>query len=31
MASSLIQNQCEAQLDLLIETVRLPDDGPPAG
>jgi hypothetical protein len=31
MASSLIQNQCEAQLDLLIETVRLPDDASPAG
>lgn len=26
MASSLIQNGCEAQLDLLIETVKLPDD-----
>jgi len=25
MASSLIRNGCEAQLDLLIETVRLPD------
>ncbi|MFN3389124.1 MAG: hypothetical protein ACK40O_09325 [Allosphingosinicella sp.] len=31
MASSLISNGCEAQLDLLIETVRLPDDAPPAG
>lgn len=31
MASSLITNGCEAQLDLLIETVRLPDDAPPAG
>lgn len=27
MASSLIRNGCQAQLDLLIETVRLPDDG----
>jgi hypothetical protein len=27
MASSLIRNDCQAQLDLLIETVRLPDDG----
>jgi hypothetical protein len=26
MASSLIKNNCEAQLDLLIETVRLPED-----
>jgi hypothetical protein len=26
-ASSLIRNDCQAQLDLLIETVRLPDDG----
>lgn len=26
MASSLIQNGCEAQLDVLIETVKLPDD-----
>lgn len=31
MASSLIQNGCEAQLDLLIETVRLPDEAAPAG
>ena len=31
MASSLIRNQCTAQLDLLIETVRLPDEAPPAG
>ena len=31
MASSLIQNGCEAQLDLLIETVKLPDEAPPAG
>ena len=31
MASSLISNGCDAQLDLLIETVRLPDDAPPAG
>jgi hypothetical protein len=30
-ASSLISNECTAQLDLLIETVRLPDDAPPAG
>ena len=30
MASSLIRNQCTAQLDLLIETVRLPED-PPTG
>jgi hypothetical protein len=27
MASSLIRNGCDAQLDLLIETVRVPDDG----
>jgi hypothetical protein len=26
MASSLIKNNCEAQLDLLIETVRLPEN-----
>lgn len=32
MASSLIQNGCEAQLDVLIETVKLPDDqAVPAG
>jgi len=31
MASSLIMNQCDAQLDLLIETVKLPDQAPPAG
>lgn len=31
MAFSLITNGCEAQLDLLIETVRLPGDAPPAG
>ena len=31
MASSLIQNGCEAQLDLLIETVKLPDEAAPAG
>jgi hypothetical protein len=31
MASSLIRNECAAQLDLLIETVRLPDEIPPAG
>lgn len=28
MASSLIRNGCTAQLDLLIETVRLPDEAP---
>ena len=27
IASTLIRNGCNAQLDLLIETVRLPDDG----
>ena len=27
MASSLIRNECQAQLDLLIETVKVPDDG----
>ena len=31
MASSLIINKCDAQLDLLIETVKLPDQTPPAG
>jgi hypothetical protein len=31
MASSLIRNKCDAQLDLLIETVKLPDQTPPAG
>ena len=33
MASWLIRNGCDAQLDLLIETVKLPDDPttPPAG
>lgn len=31
MASSLIQNGCNAQLDLLIETVKLPEDATPAG
>lgn len=31
MASSLILNKCDAQLDLLIETVKLPDQTPPAG
>ncbi len=31
MASSLIRNQCTAQLDLLIETVRLPEEAKPAG
>ncbi len=30
MASSLIQHGCEAQLDLLIETFRAPDDGEPS-
>ncbi len=30
MASSLIQHGCEAQLDLLIETFRAPDDAEPA-
>ena len=31
MASFLMTNQCEAQLDLFIETVRVPDETPPAG
>ena len=31
MASSLITNQCNAQLDLLIETVKLPDQAPTSG
>jgi hypothetical protein len=31
MASSLIMNQCNAQLDHLIETVKLPDDPAPTG
>ena len=31
MASSLILNSCDAQLDLLIETVKLPEEAPPAG
>jgi hypothetical protein len=31
MASSLILNNCNAQLDLLIETVKLPDDQAPTG
>jgi hypothetical protein len=31
MASFLMTNQCAAQLDLFIETVRLPDEAPPAG
>lgn len=31
MASFLMSNQCEAQLDLFIETVRLPDGSPTAG
>jgi hypothetical protein len=29
MASSMIRNNCTAQLDLLIETVRLPEDKAP--
>ena len=29
MASSLIRNDCQAQLDLLIETVKVPEDGAP--
>ena len=31
MASFLVANQCQAQLDLFIETVRIPDSAPPAG
>ncbi len=31
MASALIQNRCDAQLDLLIETVAIPDATKPAG
>lgn len=31
VASSFIQNGCQDQLNLLIETVRAPDDTPPAG
>jgi hypothetical protein len=31
MASALIKNGCEAQLDLLIETVAIPDASSPAG
>ena len=31
MASALIQNHCTAQLDLLIETVAIPDAAAPAG
>ncbi len=31
LASSLISNQCQAQLDMFIETVRLPDNALPAG
>ena len=31
MASSLILNNCDAQLDLLIETVKLPEEQTPAG
>jgi len=31
MASFLLTNQCAAQLDMFIETVRVPDDAPPAG
>jgi hypothetical protein len=31
MASSLIVNNCNAQLDLLIETVKLPENDTPSG
>lgn len=31
LASFLISNQCQAQLDMFIETVRIPDNAPPAG
>ena len=31
MASTLISKQCDAQMDLFIDTVRLPDDAAPAG
>ena len=31
MASALIKNGCDAQLDLLIETVAIPDPATPAG
>jgi hypothetical protein len=31
MAQSLIRNACNAQLDMLIETVRLPEDSAPRG
>jgi hypothetical protein len=31
MASFLLSNQCQAQLDLFIETVRIPDSASPAG
>jgi hypothetical protein len=31
LASFLLSNQCQAQLDLFIETVRIPDNAPPAG
>jgi hypothetical protein len=31
IAQTLIRNNCSAQLDLLIETVRLPEDGAPRG
>ena len=31
LASFLMSNQCEAQLDLFIETVRAPDAEPPKG
>jgi len=31
LASFLISNQCQAQLDMFIETVRIPDNPPPAG
>ncbi len=31
LASFLISNQCQAQLDMFVETVRIPDNSPPAG
>jgi hypothetical protein len=31
LASFLISNQCQVQLDMFIETVRIPDNSPPAG
>ena len=31
MAQTLIRNQCDAQMDLFIETVKIPDGAPPAG